>query len=756
MLGWRVTEEEVYTAIRKTANWKTPGRDHIQNYWYKQFTSSHKQLARCYTFLIENPTEIPAFMCGGVTYLIPKTDKLSKDPGRYRPITCLPTIYKILTAVVADKIYHHLDDNKLLDEEQKGCRKGSRGCKEQLLVDSVVMSSAKRDKRSLYSAYIDYQKAYDSVPHSWLAEILELYKIEGHIIDFLRHAMTMWKTKIIINARSDSIDAGMIEIKRGIFQGDTLSPLWFCLALRPLTSLLNRQKKGYILPQTETQLCHLWYMDDLKLYARNRKYLHDLLSCVTRFSSDIQMKFGLDKCKISCIENGKWTEHTGFEAGRGQGMIAAMQEDERYRYLGYLQARGIDYKAAKETTACTYLQRLRKILKSKLSARNKAKATNTFATSALAYSFGVIAWTETELNHLNISTRKEFRKQRAHHPQSSVERFHIPRSHGGRGIPDIVARHHEQITNLRAYFYKKAETSLLHRAIIMEDKKSTPLKLSDRNFNPQLDIPSIQQKLDSWKSKALHGRYREIIDSELMDTEASTAYLRSGSLFSETEGFIAAIQDQVIPTKLYRKRILGEKLANVRCRMCGEKEESIDHVIAGCSVLAPKAYLDRHNRMGKIVHQSLRKKYLGYNEKVPYYEYEAPPVCEDESYRLYWNRKVITDRPIPSNIPDVILTSKAEKKTLIVDFSVPLASNVSKAYAEKINKYLPLADEIRQMWDMETVTILPIVVGATGEIPKSLIQNLKSLGLTDKLHILMQKSVILDTCSLVRRVLGTY
>jgi hypothetical protein len=86
--------------------------------------------------------------------------------SNYRPITCCCTIYKIYTACIAEEIYKHLETNKLLAEEQKGCIKNSQGCKEQLIVDSVVLEQAHRDNQNLHIVYIDYRKAFDSVPHS--------------------------------------------------------------------------------------------------------------------------------------------------------------------------------------------------------------------------------------------------------------------------------------------------------------------------------------------------------------------------------------------------------------------------------------------------------------------------------------------------------------------------------------------------------------------------------------------------------------
>ena len=754
MENWMVTPENVRHAISKTLNWKAPGADGIHNFWYKRFTSMHSQLAKNITMVIQNPEEMPDFLTHGVTTLIPKGSE-TNNPSNYRPITCLPTMYKLITSILTDKIYQHLESNKLLDEEQKGCRRGSRGCKEQLVIDATIMHTAKYQKKALYTAYIDYQKAFDSVPHSWLVEVLQIYKIEEHISQFLAHIMTKWQTKLVLNTPKNNLEVGTVQIKRGIYQGDSLSPLWFCLALRPLTRMLTNQQKGFVFPHSKREISHLWYMDDLKLYSRKKEDLNTLLDVVGQFSTDISMNFGLGKCKISAMEKGKWIQHEGYDT-ETQGKVESMTEDERYKYLGYQQSTGIDHKEAKKTTTEAYLKRIRSILKAKLSGINTAKAVNTYATSAIIYSFGVIKWTKTELEDLNRMTRKEFKKQRAHHPKSAVERFHLPRKSGGRGIPDLVQRHQGQIENLRSYFYKRANESDLHRTIVAADAKYTPLRLADQGYK-MADIEKPNQTIEKWKGKVLHGRYPTSLDNENIDRQASTAYLRHGNLFAETEGFISAIQDQVIPTKAYKKTVFKEQIDNIKCRMCNAHPEYLDHIIDGCPVLAPKEYLQRHDKVGNIIHLQLRKKYMNFDgmDEQPYYKYTPEAVQEDENVRIYWNRKIQTDKTILHNIPDLVLTHKKDKTTYIVDFAIPLGANIAKTCSEKINKYIPLADEIKEMWNMDKVQIIPIIIGSLGEIPVKTIKGLEQLGLDKNTTTQMQKAVILDTCNIVRRVMGT-
>ena len=184
--------------------------------------------------------------------MLPKDTNDQKNPANYRPITCLQTIYKILTSCINELIYKHIESNNIMTEQQKGCRKQSQGCKEQLIIDSVISKQALTKKRNIYTMYIDYRKAYDSVPHSWLVFILKHYKIHPILIEFLSKTMEKWKTKLQVKNKSQILETEQITTRRGIFQGDSLSPLWFCLALNPLSYLLNNSSRGFALKYNQS------------------------------------------------------------------------------------------------------------------------------------------------------------------------------------------------------------------------------------------------------------------------------------------------------------------------------------------------------------------------------------------------------------------------------------------------------------------------------------------------------------------------
>lgn len=746
-----LSEELLKRTIDSTHNWKAPGIDNIHNFWYKKFTSTHRIITQHMNTIIQNPEAMPEFYTTGITYLLPKNE-LTTNPANYRPITCLPTIYKILTACISKLIYEHCENNDILYEQQKGCRKNSQGCKEQLTIDNVVMSQAYKDKRNIYTAYIDYRKAFDSIPHSWLAQILKIYKISPVLSRFLLSAMGKWTTSLRLQSESNYIITEPINIRRGIFQGDALSPLWFCLGLNPLSGMLNESGRGFNIKhrgKTLNKLSHLMYMDDIKIYSSTPEHLKQLLKITETFSRDIQMGFGLEKCRVQNINQGK--RKIDNYSLQNEQVIESMQEGDTYKYLGMCQSRVMEEKQVKEGLLKTYISRVREITRTKLNSRNLIKAINTYAVPTLGYSFGVIRWTETDIDDIQRKTRKLLTECRYHHPKSAIERLTLPRHLGGRGLIDLSNFQNKQKTNLKQYFISRSSTSKLHQAIVLADSSYTPLNMGN---DTMFSTITEEQKLEQWSRKALHGKHFNDLNQANVDINASNTWLTEGKLFPETEGFMLAIQDQVLNTRNYRKHIVKDGTEDDRCRMCNNGTENIVHIISGCQSIAQTEYKARHDNVAKIIHQALARKYGIIKESVPYYKYTPAKVLENDAVKIYWDRGIITDKQINHNRPDLTLIQKSTRTTYFVDIAIPATANLQTTQTTKITKYTDLAIEVQQQWHMNTVKTIPIVLSATGIIPNTLKTNLKKLEIDENIFRILQRAVILDTCRMTRKFLN--
>jgi hypothetical protein len=395
------------------------------------------------------------------------------------------------------------------------------------------------------------------------------------------------------------------------------------------------------------------------------------------------------------------------------------------------------------------------ILKTQLNGKNKIKAINTYAIPVLTYSLGIIKWTQTDIERLERVTRTTLTKFRMHHPKSAMERVTLPRDNGGRGIIDLKNLQYRQVDLLRKYFHTKMLESPLHQAIVLADKSLTPLNLHDRNVDPLQNIVTEATKEQSWGDKVLHGRHYKMLHEEHVDTLASNKWLKVGELFGETEGFMIAIQDKIIMTKNYRKHIIKDSTVEDKCRKCHMRGETIEHIYSGCPLLAQTDYLHRHNQVANIVHQKLALKYKLIDKYTGYYKYVPQTVLDNKDYKLYYDRAVITDQTIHHNRPDIIFTDKKKKETYLIDIAVPACHNLEKTWETKMTKYLELSHEVKKMWKQTNVTIIPLVISATGTIPRKLHNSIKKLNLPSHTYVEMQKAAIINTCSIVRKFLNT-
>lgn len=277
------------------------------------------------------------------------------------------------------------------------------------------------------------------------------------------------------------------------------------------------------------------------MYAKSREQLHKRLDMTIRFSSEICMEFGLDKCKSVHLLKGKIVTSEGYDV-TPENTIKDLDFPDQYKYLGIEQLKGIDHMHVKKNLKQSLLQRIRSILKTQLYSRNKIRAINTYAIPVLTYSFGIIKWSLTDLEDISRMIRTQLTEHRMRHPKAAIERVTLPVSMRGMGVTDIARPHSRHIDSLRQYFYRKRASLNMLRVICKADVNATPLHLGNTNFTMQ--CKSIENQKADWKSKALHGAYANELENEDVDQESTHLWIRKGNVFGKTTGFMMAIQER--------------------------------------------------------------------------------------------------------------------------------------------------------------------------------------------------------------------
>ena len=337
-------------------------------------------------------------------------------------------------------------------------------------------------------------------------------------------------------------------------------------------------------------------MDDLKLCEKSTIELDSLLNTVRIFSNDISMEFGLDKCVALAIIKGKITETQGLNLPNNN--IKGLNLDETYKYLGILQADDIKNKQVKKKTLSEYNKWARKILKSKLNGGNIIKAINSWAVPVVRYTAGIIDWTQADLEDLDRKTRKLMTADHALHPQSDVDRFYLPRQAGERGLLQIRQTEEEEKRALNDYIKNSTE----HALKTVSDEELLKVNESKSEYHKK----ELKNRQERWQSKLLYGQYlQDIIDKT--DNDITWSWLKNGELKEETKFFNSCSRSSSATNAIKAKT--DKVREGSKCRLCKEKDETIDHFISLRSKIVQTDYKERHNKVASMLNWNLCKKY---------------------------------------------------------------------------------------------------------------------------------------------------
>ena len=184
--------------------------------------------------------------------------------------------------------------------------------------------------------------------------------------------------------------------------------------------------------------------------------------------------------------------------------------------------------------------------------------------------------------------------------------------------------------------------------------------------------------------------------------------------------------------------------------MCSQHEETVDHIVSGCEVLAKTEYITRHNNAAPYLHWSICKDHdLKITDK---WDVMETVMHNKDNLTIMWDMPVNTDRTITANRPDIIVKDSVNSTCKLIDMTVPSDRNIALKEIEKKSKYKDLEVEIQRIWQMKTI-VLPVVIGALGTVKKGMVENIekvaKGASVTE-----IQKICMLESARILRKVLG--
>ena len=216
--------------LKKRPSNSSPGKDRISYHHLKKMPSTHHFLATLFSkILLKNP-KAPKEWCSAKITLIQKGGDKS-TPENFRPIALTSAIGKLFNKLIATRLEHYLRRNGLLDTSlQKGFVTDTNGTIEYIFAMSAIIQNARAHNSPLAVTFLDLKNAFGSVSHSLIRDMLAHIRLPPEICSYINSTYS----QLTAYVETKDWSTPCFPISKGVFQGDTLSPLIFLIAFNPV------------------------------------------------------------------------------------------------------------------------------------------------------------------------------------------------------------------------------------------------------------------------------------------------------------------------------------------------------------------------------------------------------------------------------------------------------------------------------------------------------------------------------------------
>ena len=203
--------------------------------------------------------------------------------SNYRPISLTSILCKVMEKIIRDALLEYMEENGLFTNHQHGFRKG-RSCVTQLIEVMEKWTEDLDQKKPIDVIYLDFQKAFDTVPHKRLIQKLRGYGVRGKLLSWIEDFLFDRKQRVVLNGQSSS----WTEVTSGIPQGSVLGPILFTIYINDLPDVIENMVK--------------LFADDTKVSAsvrneNDRDSLQKDINSLMKWSDTWLLKFNQSKCK---------------------------------------------------------------------------------------------------------------------------------------------------------------------------------------------------------------------------------------------------------------------------------------------------------------------------------------------------------------------------------------------------------------------------------------------------------------------------
>ena len=491
------------------------------------------------------------------TTLIPKVKEPTK-PWELRPISIGSVMRRAFSGILA---------RRLKQVQTHYCQRGFKseeGCAINVMALRQAVGNAIRDGKTLSYAFIDVAKAFDSVKHS---QLRRAYQSAGLPSDFIELLENMY-----CGSSTTFCDGSKARIRRGVLQGDPLSPLIFNLVLDDVLKGLN-ENTPVSWGDSPTQC--LLFADDAVLLARTPEGLQGKVNNFVTRLSRYGLKVNPDKCAAVHLKADRKRKRYYVSAktktwidGRS---IKSLLVGESYRYLGIrLDSQGNS--EPYDTGLSTQLERL---TKSYLKPLQRLEVLKRNVIPSIQYRLDIGGSTGKMLRGFDMEVRRYLRRW-LHLPKDVANAFfYASTKDGGLGVPCLKTRVPRLQYNRWQRMRNIERPDPVVRALVKEwDKEGSGQGKGPKTINEErelwrarlyckVDGVGLRTFPDAWTGRS---SWLTASKPKLSGKEGCRlVQLRAGSLWSRS------------------RAARGREGQNPACKSCPDRRGTLDHLLQKCS-----------------------------------------------------------------------------------------------------------------------------------------------------------------------------
>jgi exonuclease III len=425
ILAEPISSEEMQQAISALSSQKATGEDQVAAELLKELNETNTEiLTVAFNKLIET-ADIPFRWKHARIWSIYKGGDTTKLQN-YRPISLCQTTYKLLTKIIQQRLATSAEEHRLFSETQTGFRKGNSPHDNVFTLNCIKEEAAFRGKK-LHCLKLDLAKAFDSIPHKSIIRTLKHYGYNKRDIKLIK-GLYKDSTASVITKYGIT---GVLPIKRGVKQGDPLSPILFNLVINPLLSYLQSTLKGYIM-QNGTHISNLTFADDIFLISDTVDKLRNLFNATNDFLKAHSRKINYGKCEYITTE--PKPQPLVIQHNNETITLKPKPPGETFKLLGaHIDLHNIFPYITIPDLIEKHKQRLQMIMSRPLPSDTKAHLINLYASLKLLYHTYTNQFSPEDIKKIDITNRAILREQ-----LHLWMRYDTNILHGPEGYMDLV------------------------------------------------------------------------------------------------------------------------------------------------------------------------------------------------------------------------------------------------------------------------------------------------------------------------------